>query len=77
MAPYLIALPTVRYNGTYLDRTRQYHGNRSSSYLLNLTSPTYLSFTTFAGPEYQEPKMASHDLRAGPADQSYPCSVIT
>src|ERR1700722_3885757 len=39
-------------------------------------SPT-LSFTTFAGPKYRAPKMASHDLRAGSAKHRCLRSIVT
>jgi hypothetical protein len=39
--------------------------------------PLTVSFTTCAGPKYREPKMASHDLRAGSFKDGYLCNIIT
>jgi hypothetical protein len=37
--------------------------------------PPTLSFTTFAGPKYRKPKMASHDLRARSFEDGCLCSI--
>jgi hypothetical protein len=38
--------------------------------------PPTLSFTTFAGPKYRKPKMASHDLRARSFEDGCLCSTL-
>jgi hypothetical protein len=38
--------------------------------------PPTLSFTTFAGPKYRKPKMASHDLRARSFEDGCLCSIL-
>src|SRR5271168_1804521 len=38
--------------------------------------PPTLSFTTFSGPKYRKPKMASHDLRARSFEDGCLCSIL-
>ena len=64
--PFLTTLAPCRLR----DREPQVLGTRCPMSQILLPPPSHpatLSFTTFAGPKYCGPKMASHDLRAGSA----------
>jgi hypothetical protein len=65
-------------NGTSCTRRPRDHEPLSlgTSHEICCPPPPTLSFTTFAGPKYRKPKMASHDLRARSFEDGCLCSIL-